>query len=209
MPTPTPRTDTRPPIIGITGGIGAGKSAALDAFGRAGAATFSADRAVHAIYAEDEDVRAAVRGRWGDEVLDADGSVRRDVIAAHVFGAPEELAWLEGLLHPRVAQAWLRFVEEAAASAPRPRAIAAEVPLLYEAGLEERYDRIVAISAPLDLRLERVGERAHGGSADARARAAHQMPESEKLRRADYGYVNDGSLADLDAFVRRVLDEVA
>ncbi|MBC7644530.1 MAG: dephospho-CoA kinase, partial [Thermoleophilia bacterium] len=102
----------RPVLIGVTGGIGSGKSTVIDRFVQHGAARFSADEAVHALYATDE-VRDAVTARWGNRVLASDGTIDRSVIAAIIFPDAAERIWLEGLLHPLVARAWLRFVYEA------------------------------------------------------------------------------------------------
>ena len=203
----TPTSSSRRPVrIGVTGGIGAGKTAALEAFARAGAVPFSADEAVHRLYRTDE-VRDAVRERWGDEVI-SDGEVDRAAVARIVFADPDELAWLEAFLHPLVGREWLRFLDEQDSRDDPPPAVVAEVPLLFEAGLEERYDHIVAVVAPYELRLQRVGERASGGDDDARQRAARQMREPEKLERAGFGYVNDGTLDELAAFVAEVMEQV-
>lgn len=191
-------------VTGVTGGIGAGKSTAMEAFVRRGAVAFSADEAVHRLYATDE-VREAVVDRWGDGMLGADGSVDRGAIAEIVFQEPEERRWLEGLLHPLVAREWLRFVHEARSSEQPPELVVAEVPLLFEAGLEARYDAVVAITAPLETRLARVGQRAGGGSR-SKERAAAQLSDAEKAARADFSYENTGSLEDLERFVHGVIE---
>jgi dephospho-CoA kinase len=177
----------RPVAVALTGGIAAGKSEALAAFARHGAATASSDEIVHRLLAEDEEVRAAIRERWGD---DAVGNRRR--IGEIVFADPDELEWLEQLLHPRTraaAEQWLATVD-------RPLAVV-EIPLLYETGGEERFDEVVVITAPEELRRTRRGELA--------SREARLIPDAEKVARADYSYVNDGSLEDLDAFVASVV----
>lgn len=115
-----------------------------------------------------------------------------------MFVNPHELLWLEGLLHPRVlarTEAW----REELARLPDPPALAVnEVPLLYEAGAEGRFDTVVAITAPRELRVERAGERVD-------EREERLLPDEEKLDRADFAYVNDGSLEELDAFVAGVV----
>ena len=192
-------------LIGVTGGIGAGKSTVVDAFVHRGAVPFSADSAVHELYS-DPDVVEQVRARWGDEVISsADGSVDRSAIAAIVFTDEAERRWLEGLLHPLVGRAWLRFVEAQRVANEPPEFAVAEVPLLFEAGLEDRYDAIVTITAPLELRIERARARDDGKRLSAE-RAAAQMPEEEKAERADFTYVNTGSFDDLDSFAGHVLD---
>jgi dephospho-CoA kinase len=181
----------RPVAVALTGGIAAGKSEALAAFARHGAATASSDAFVHTLLAEDDDVRAAIRARWGD---DAVGDRKR--IGEIVFNDQTELEWLEALLHPRtreLAGAWLDTVD-------RPIAVI-EIPLLYETGGEARFDKVVVITAPHAVRVER-----RGAFADREARL---IPEEEKVRRADFSYVNNGSLEDLDAFVAGVVESLS
>ncbi len=181
----------RPVAVALTGGIAAGKSEALAAFARHGAATASSDELVHTLLAEDEDVRDAIRERWGE---DAVGDRTR--IGEIVFQDPAELEWLERLLHPRtraLGDVWLETVD-------RPLAVI-EIPLLFETGGEARFDKVVVITAPRELRIER-----RGPFADREARL---IPEEEKLRRADFSYVNDRSLADLDAFVAGVVENLS
>lgn len=194
----------RPLLIGVTGGIGAGKSTVVDAFVHRGAVPFSADTAVHELYS-DPDVVREVRARWGDDVLAPDGSVDRSAIAAIVFTDEAERRWLEGLLHPLVGRAWLRFVESQRVADEPPEFAVAEVPLLFEAGLEDRYDAIVTITAPLELRISRARAR-DDGKRHSTARAAAQMPDQEKADRADFTYENTGTFDDLDAFAGEVLD---
>jgi len=179
----------RPVAVAVTGGIGAGKSEALAAFARHGAATLSADQVVHDLIEGDAGVRAALEERFG--------TTERGKIAEIVFAEPAELEWLEQLLHPRVRErtdAWLDEVEA-------PVAVV-EIPLLYETGGESRFDKVVVVSAPDEVRRGR--SRAAGG-----AREARLLPNAEKAARADYVYENAGSLADLDRFVAAVLAEVS
>ncbi|MCW2950488.1 MAG: dephospho-CoA kinase [Thermoleophilia bacterium] len=191
----------------MTGGIGAGKSTVVEAFARRGAVPFSADAAVHALY-HDPEVVAAVRERWGDQVVDdASGAVDRSAIADIVFNDEVERRWLEALLHPRVGAAWLAFADEQAALAEPPDFLVAEVPLLFEAGLQDRYDAVVVITAPHATRMERAAARGSARSLPAE-RAAAQMSEREKAERSDYAYVNTGSFEELDAFAHDVLAEL-
>jgi dephospho-CoA kinase len=180
----------RPLAVAVTGGIAAGKSEALSAFARHGAATLSADALVHDLLAHDDEVRAAIRERWGE---DAVGDRAR--IGEIVFRDRGELEWLEQLLHPKTraaADAWLAGVDEALA--------VVEVPLLYETGGESRFDAVVVITAPPEVRAAR-----RDGMA---GREARLVPDAEKVRRADFAFVNDGSLEALDAFVAGVVEEL-
>jgi dephospho-CoA kinase len=181
----------RPVTVALTGGIAAGKSEALAAFARHGAATASSDEFVHRLLSEDEDVREAIRARWG-----ADAVGDRQRIGEIVFQDPTELEWLEQLLHPRtraLGDAWLETVSNSLA--------VIEIPLLFETGSEARFEKVVVITAPRELR-----EKRRGSFADREARL---IPEGEKLKRADFSYVNDGSLADLDAFVAGVVENLS
>ena len=176
--------------VAITGGIAAGKSEALAAFARHGAATASSDAVVHDLLAHDEDVRAAIRARWGD---DAVGNRAR--IGEIVFHDRDELTWLERLLHPKTRAAiddWLAHVDAALA--------VVEVPLLYETGGEARFDKVVVVTAPPAARETR--------RAAVDDRQARLIPDEEKLQRADFSFVNDGSLEALDGFVARVVENL-
>jgi dephospho-CoA kinase len=186
----------RPLAVAITGGIGAGKSAALEAFARRGIPTRSSDEIVHRLLREDEEVRAAVAERLGEDALDD-----RSRIAELVFRDPEALAWLEALLHPRVVREYGAWREELGRGDDPPRVVAVEVPLLYETGGETRFDSVVAITAPPEVRAARARVAADG-------RERRLMPDAEKVRRADFAYVNDGSLEELDAFVGGVVERL-
>jgi dephospho-CoA kinase len=160
----------------------------LRAFERHGAAVLSSDEVVHRLYASDGDVRAALEERFG--------TTDRVRIAEIVFADPEELVWLEGLLHPKVRreyQAWLERVDHDVA--------AVEVPLLYETGAEALFDAVVVITAAEQVRRSRTG-------VDLDRRSARLIPDDEKVRRADFAYTNDFTLAELDAFVASVLDSL-
>jgi dephospho-CoA kinase len=184
----------RPLAVALTGGIAAGKSEALQAFARHGAAVISSDDVVHRLYREDEGLQAALRERWGERVFH-DGAVDRKEVGRIVFADRTELAWLESELHPRVRAATDAWLAEQTSDVA-----VAEIPLLYETGGEARFDRVVVVTAPPEVREAR-----RGAVADREDRL---VPEEEKVRRADYCYVNDGSLEELDAFVAEVLEEL-
>jgi dephospho-CoA kinase len=197
LPRRTSPPRTIPPLnIAITGGIGAGKSEALRAFARHGAATASADEIVHRLYADPE-VQEALVERWGDGVLSG-GEVDRKRVGEIVFADRGELLWLESLLHPRVVAEHARWRGEQTA----PLAVV-EVPLLYETGGEGRFDAVVVITAPEETR------RARTKVADAAERQGRLLSDDAKASKADFVYVNDGSLEDLDAFVRSVVRRLA
>jgi dephospho-CoA kinase len=191
----------RPVAVAVTGGIGAGKSEALKAFARHGAAVLSSDEVVHRLLREDPQVREAVVAELGRGVLDEEGRIDRAAVGRLVFGDPQRVAWLEALLHPRVADAQREWFERLAAREDAPRACAVEIPLLYEVGAEDRFDAVVVITAPEEVRARRT-------PLATDERAARLLPDEEKVARADFAYVNDGSLDELDAFVADVLGQV-
>jgi dephospho-CoA kinase len=191
----------RPVSVAITGGIGAGKSEALRAFARHGAAVISSDEIVHRLLADDEEVRSALRERLGAAVFDEDGSVVRSRVAELVFSDPDARAWLEGLLHPRVVREYLSWRDEEARKPATPALTVTEVPLLYEVGGDSRFDRVVVITAPEEVRAAR--------HPLADARGTRLLPDEEKIRRADFAFVNDGTLEELDRFVADVVEELS
>lgn len=191
--------ERRPPCLGLTGGIGSGKSAALDAFGAHGAATLSSDAVVHRLYLRPE-VVAAVVGRFGSDVVGSDGRVDRARVGARAFGG-DGLKFLEKLLFPLIGTARQEWIASQRALDPPPPLLVCEVPLLFEAGLADLFDGVVVITASEETRRRRVEARGQ----DFAARAATQLPEADKIAAADHVYFNEGSLADLDAFVASVV----
>jgi dephospho-CoA kinase len=191
----------RPVAVAITGGIGAGKSEALRAFAKLGAATVSSDEIVHHLLRNDEDVKRAVVEQLGDGVLDDKGEIDRARVAQRVFTDHRQLEWLEGLLHPLVSREYLTWREQLAQLDDPPAVCVTEVPLLYEAGSEDRFDKVVVITAPEEVRRRRT-------KVPITQRSGRLIDDEEKVRRADYAYVNDGSLRKLEAFVAAVLDEL-
>jgi dephospho-CoA kinase len=195
------------PFVGLTGGMGAGKSTALAALERLGAAVISSDALVHELY-EGEPLRDAVVARWGAAVAPG-GVVDRSAVAERAFADAEERAWLEGVLWPMVGArvaSWLRQVRSGAESGkPAARAAVVEVPLLFEAGLEGIYDATIAIVSEEQLRRERAAARGH---ALADERSARQLPQQEKARRATFVVHNDRSEADLQLALSAVLDKL-
>ncbi|MFL5953670.1 MAG: dephospho-CoA kinase [Gaiellaceae bacterium] len=191
---------TAPVSVAITGGIGAGKSEALKAFARNGAATVSSDEIVHHLLRR-PDVRAAVVARMGNGIVAPDGEIDRGALATVVFNDREALAWLEELLHPLVSAEYLQWREQLAELPDAPRVSVTEVPLLYETGSDERFDKVVVITAPSKLRRAR-------SDAASDARESRLIPEAQKVERADFSFKNTGSLEELDAFVKSVMAEL-
>jgi len=188
----------RPIAVAVTGGIGAGKSTALECFRRHGAATVSSDEIVHHLIATDPEVRRALVDRFGDEILGEGGAPDRELIARRVFRDPEALDFLEKLLHPLVSREYMTWREQLAGLPSPPKVCVTEVPLLYEVGAESRFDRVVVITAPRKLREARSG----GWKDDRESRL---LSDKEKVARADFSYVNIGTPDELDAWVAGVM----
>ena len=188
------------PLVGLTGGLGAGKSEALRALGELGAATLSTDAVVHELLATDG-LRDIVVARLGDDVV-RDGALDRSLIAERVFGDEEARGWLEGELWPRVGQRMIEWRQEVDALDPPPRAAVVEVPLLFESGMEQAFDATIAVIADEDVRAERAGARGH---ASVDERAGRQLSQKEKAQKADYTVRNDGTLEELREKLSRVL----
>jgi dephospho-CoA kinase len=193
----------RIPFVGLTGGIGAGKSEALAALERAGAATLSSDAVVHELLATDA-VRDELTARFGPEVAPG-GKVDRDQMAKLVFGDPEQRAWLEGYLWPKVGERIWGWREELDSRADPPRAAIVEVPLLFESGMDQAFDHTIAVVADDALRDERIGARGHEGVA---SRESRQLPQDEKAERADFAVRNDGTVRELEEVLIGILERI-
>jgi dephospho-CoA kinase len=191
------------PFVGLTGGLGAGKSTALAALGRLGAATISTDAVVHELYGTNE-VRDAVTARWGSEVAPG-GVVDRSAIASHAFADAGERSWLEGLLWPLVGQRVWEFRVASAELDPAPRAAVVETPLLFEAGLADMYDATIAVIAPEEVRAARAAERGHAAVDE---RTARQLTQEEKAQRATFSVVNDGTIDELEHELSGILEKL-
>jgi dephospho-CoA kinase len=189
---------SRPLAVAITGGIGAGKSTALESFRHHGAATVSSDEIVHHLLRNDPEVKRALTDRLGDEILGPDGAPDRERIALRVFKDREALDFLEKLLHPLVSREYLTWRQQLSLLQSPPAVCVTEVPLLYEVGAETRFDKVVVITAPAKLRDARLGGRADD-------RESRLIPDREKVKRADFVYVNTGTPEELDAWVAEVM----
>jgi dephospho-CoA kinase len=159
----------------------------------------SSDEIVHHLIRSDAEVKAAMIERLGEGILGADGHIDRSRVAERVFGDQEALAWLEALLHPRVSAEYLTWREQLGRLESPPEVTVTEVPLLYEVGGETRFDKVVVITAPAKLREARARVPIAG-------RSDRLLPDEEKVKRADFSYVNTGTLKELDAWVAGVME---
>ncbi|HEY1689250.1 MAG TPA: dephospho-CoA kinase [Solirubrobacteraceae bacterium] len=190
-------------LIGLTGGIGAGKSTALQALQELGASVLSSDAVVHQLY-EGEQVKDAVVERWGEQVAPG-GVVDRGSIAKIVFDAPEEREWLESLLWPLVGTRIAGWIQEVRSLSPPPRAAVLEVPLLFESGLDAACDGSIAVVASEEEIAQRTASRSLVGVG---AREGRQLSQEQKAGRASFVVENDGSVEDLKRKLSSVLDKL-
>ena len=186
--------------IGLTGGIGCGKTAAAACFGRQGCQVICADRLAHATLLDPAVVRD-IQARWGDEVLLENGLPDRDLIAERVFSEPAELRWLESRIHPRIRREW----QEATKDSSRDWVV--DVPLLFEKGWQGDFDLTVAVVSKPQLQVQRLLDRGWSRS-QIQARLAAQLPMEEKARRADHVLVNDGTLEQLEEQVTALVAQL-
>lgn len=189
-----------PLTIGLTGGIAAGKSEALAAFSRLGAATLSSDAVVHELL-DSEPLIGRLVERWGEEVA-PDGNVDRGRIGEIVFADPEQLTWLEQQIHPLVGErigGWLATLP------PETEVAVIEVPLLFESGMERAFDTTVAVVTEDELRRERATARGH---ALVDEREARQLAQDEKAARAEHVVENHGSLPDLEQALSALIERL-
>jgi len=192
-----------PPFIGLTGGMGAGKSEALAALDRLGAATLSTDAVVHELLDSDE-VHGELVARFGDAVA-PDGRIDRSAVATLVFEKEDERKWLEGVLWPRVGRRVDSWRREMAEKDPPPRALVVEVPLLFEAGMDGVFDHTIAVVAGEQAVAERTADRGHTGVESRRDR---QLSQQEKAERAEYVVENDGSIEELESTLSGLLENI-
>ena len=191
------------PVVGLTGGMGAGKSTALAALERLGAAVLSSDSIVHELL-EQPEVRAEIVERFGPEVA-PDGTIDRAVLARCAFGEEADRAWLERLLWPLVGARADSWVGEMRERTPAPRAAVIEVPLLFESGETDGYDATIAVIAEEELRRERASRRGHALGDE---RAARQLPQAEKAQLATFVVRNDGTEDELQRELSDILDKL-
>ncbi len=187
-------------FVGLTGGIGAGKSEALAAFERRDVPILSTDEVAHDIL-DDDRVRDALVDRWGDEIAPG-GAVDRDRVGEIVFADRNELAWLESVTHPRVGA---KVLEWRQSLDPEVEIAVVEVPLLFEAAMEGAFDATLAVVADDEIRDARLRERGQAGLA---GREDRQLDQDDKERRADHVIRNDGSLEELDREVNNLIDQL-
>lgn len=186
--------------IGLTGTIGSGKSTVSARLGALGAVVLDADAVARGLLAADTACRRAVIEAFGDEILQADGSIDRKKLAASVFSDPAARARLNGIVHPAVIEQMFADAERSlAANSDTP--VVFDAPLLIECGLQDRMDAVVLVTASRETSLRRVMLRDGCGEREAAARIDAQLPQEEKARYADFILENDGTIDELSARV--------
>lgn len=194
-------------LVGITGGIGSGKSTVAVLVREAGYTVFSSDDIARDIVASGPDVQQDIINRFGPDVQAPDGSIDRKALAARVFGPTPEhesaLRALNAIVHPYVVQELYERAKERFEAGER--CVFNESALLFEAGLEDCYDYIVVVDAPEEVRVRRVAEARGLTEEEVRRRIAMQMPAAEKVKAADFVVNNAGSEEDLRKAVRFIL----
>lgn len=202
---PTDEAPTPPTLsVGLTGGIGSGKSEVLKRFKARGATVVDADLAARAVVEPGTDGFEEVVKEFGPEVVGPDGSLDRARLGAIVFADPARRAALNAIVHPRVGA----LMAEWAAAAPPGGIVVYDVPLLVEGGADRGYAAVIVVDADDEVRFARLLRDRGMSRADAEARMAAQATRAERLAAADYVVVNDGSLEDLDRETDRVWSEL-
>jgi dephospho-CoA kinase len=190
-------------VIGLTGGIGSGKSTVARVMETLGVPVFDADRAALALYDEDEALLTEVKERFGDSVIQPGGQLNRQALASIVFNDVEALQQLNAMVHPRVAKkfdAWKKM--------QKASAVIREAAILFESGSASDCDVVIVVTAPEDLRVARVQKRNGWSEAEVRARMKRQWSEEQLIERADTVIVNDDKHLVLPQLARVIPDFV-
>lgn len=188
--------------VGLTGGIGCGKSTVVGFFREAGWFTMEADAVVRELLAHDAGLQAELGARWGDSVFESGGGIDRKAVAARVFQDPAELRWLESQLHPMVRERWSAILAKTV-----DRHCLVEIPLLFEKRLETQFDLTVCVASPQNLVEERMVARGYS-SAEVAQRVNQQMPLEKKIELADHLISNAGSLEFLKQQTMRLIKQM-
>lgn len=188
--------------LGVTGGIGSGKTAACRILEELGARVFYADAVAKRLMHEDEGLRGEIIEAFGDKSYDAQGRLDRAHLAAQVFSSEANVKKINALVHPRVHRAFQ--AEKAQAEKDGVPLLVHEAALIYESGADAHLDAVAVVDAPEAVRIARAARRDGVPEKAVRARMGHQLPPTELRRRADYVIENDGTLRDLREQVERV-----
>ncbi|NLG67890.1 MAG: dephospho-CoA kinase [Actinobacteria bacterium] len=186
-------------IVGLTGGIGAGKSTALRMFQEMGAEVFSADDFVHELYRR-PDIKDMVSHKFGDDIFDVNGEIDRRRLLRKAGQYPDGLKWLENLVSPLIAQERVRLMD----TSPPGTVVVIESPLLIEGGFQRGYDLVVTIEAPFGVRQKRMSQRFDDKAMQVLEK--RRLTTGQRIAAADMHFTNDAGLNELRFFVRMVYD---
>lgn len=186
-------------VVGLTGGIGAGKTTVLKMLGELGAQTFSADDFVHELYRK-PDIMQMLKQRFGPEIIGVDGEVDRRILLRKVGQQPDGLKWLESVVNPQVTAERIRLME----TAPPGTVVAIESPLLIEGGFQRGYDLVVTIEAPFGVRQKRLAARYDDKSMQVLEK--RRLTTGQRIAAADMHFNNDAGVAELQYFARMVYE---
>ncbi|RKY79048.1 dephospho-CoA kinase [candidate division KSB1 bacterium] len=201
------RSSYKVPVIGVTGIIGSGKSTVSSIFAKLGAKVFDADQVAKEITDTDQKVLAAIRADFGEAVFTSSGKLDRQKLAARAFSDPGALQALNPIVHPKVIQRLREFIAQAQTD-PSTKLVVVDIPLLYEIGLESAVDAVVVVEAPEEVCIQRA-HHARGWSTDEiRQRLRNQLPQQEKVKRADFVISNDGTIEALAQKCKIVFDKI-
>ena len=190
-------------ILGLTGGFGCGKSSVIEFFKAAGWQTSSADDICAELYEQQETkLMEQLRGRWEDKVFYSDGKVNKAEIAKIVFSDDSELQWLCSVLYPLIAKKTKSLIEE-----NRGKDFIFEVPLLFEAGWDKIFDKTVAVWTDTKTQEERLLAKGFNIN-DIKSRNSKQLPNDEKLQKADFGIMNNGNLKFLQKQCNKLINSI-
>jgi dephospho-CoA kinase len=195
------------PAIGITGGLATGKSLVAGLLRERGAVTFSADEAARAVVAPGSPILRRIAATFGPEYLLPDGSLDRAKLGARVFDDPDARHTLESLTHPPILEHLRSQMDAARRAGPPDAVIAVEVPLLFEAGMEDWFDKVVVVACSERAQVARLAARDGLSAEEARRRIAAQMPLAEKIARADYVVWNEAAKEEIRSQVAKLWDE--
>lgn len=189
--------------VGLTGGIGSGKSSVSRLLAARGAYIIDADAIAREVVEPGTAALAELVDHFGDEILNDDGSLNRAALAERAFSNDEDRAVLNGITHPRILALTAKYFD----SSPRDQIVVHDIPLLLELGVQDNYEVIVVVDCPDDIRLQRLVERGLE-EADAKARIAAQVSRSKRLEDADFVIDNSGSMPELEGKVDEVWVQV-
>lgn len=194
------------PVVGLSGGIGSGKSAVARILAELGAAVINSDD-LNRQELEEQEVRDTLASWWGPDVLGPDGRIDRAAVARIVFADETQRHRLEGLMHPRIERRRAALTAQYELD-PRIRLIVIDAPLLYEAGLDRQCDAVIFVDAPRELRLARVRETRGWTDAELNRREKFQQPLEMKRARANYTCTNNSNLDDLRRQVESIFSRI-